>query len=337
MAKLISFNKNKNFRLDIERWRDKRRMGRYLQYYLKPIRDERNSLAKNIDFYGPLTVVLLISFVLILTYSGNPVRAIVMFLPVMVFEVFTAFSIRKFFIQNATVHKKLWNAGERCRENIKKIKSLPKLERLVVEILEKIEGFTDVHIILSSENKEKRSGGSTVIRALLHGAPVAVGCLLAAPDHSNILGEQVIRFRSELTSLNLKAGVLVTTGFYSSEARRAAVEGKKKSRVVLLDLFWLVELARETGHKVFPTLAQEQNKIHKRSTERLPELARKIFAKEKARGYLLASGIMLAMYFLVGQSFKIGYALFGLFNLILAIYCLISNRENDLWGSVRTK
>lgn len=338
MARFISL-KNRIFTLDIEKWREMRKKGRYFRYCFKPAGDDRNALARSIDFYGPLAAVLLVTGALAAGCGGVRFSTLAAALPVMALEVFTAFRLRKWFQFNASLHYRLWTASRQCQENIKKLGSVRKLEKLMVEILEKIDGFTEVKPSGGTGKKEKHPGGGIAVRALLHGEPVAVGCLLPDSDKGLISSESVLKFREEMTGSGVRAGILAAAGFFTGEARRAALEDRKNRRIALLDLYRLVELARETGHRVFPSLPGEQPAGGEKSAGDYRELFRKALSREKSKSYLFAAGIILAMCCMTMSTGGIspGYVIFGAVNLALSLYCLLSNRESDLLGPVRPR
>jgi len=337
VARFISL-RNKIFVLDIEKWRELRKRGRYLRYCVKPVRDDRNSLARTIDFYGPLAAVLLVTGAVAAGYGGFRPGTLAVALPLMALEVLIAFRLRKWFQSNASLHYRLWTAGRQCQENIKKTGPAG-LEKLMVEILEKIDGFTEVKTTGGHGKKGKHPGGGISVRALLHGEPVAVACVPPDLDKGLVSPESVIKFREEMKNSGFSAGILAAAGFFTGEARRAALEERKNIRIALLDLYRLVELARETGHRVFPSLPGEQREGGKKNAGAYRGLFRKALAREKSRGYLYAAGIMLAMICITGSGGGIGtgYVLFGVVNLALSLYCLLSNRESDLLGPVRPR
>lgn len=337
MARFISL-KDRVFILDIDKWREMRKRGRYLRYCIKPVRDERNSLARNIDFYGPLAAVLLVTGAVAAGYGGVRPGSLAAALPLMALEIFIAFRLRKWFRANARLHYRLWTAGRQCQENIKKMGSARRLEKLMVEILEKIDGFSELKPAGGKGRKEKPEGGIAV-RALLQGEPVAVACLLPDSDNSLVSPECVLKFREEMINNGFRKGIIAAAGFFSGEARRAALEDRKNSRIVLLDLYRLVDLARETGHRVFPALPGDQPGEAAKNTGAYRGLFRKALSRDKANGYLYAAGTILAMYCTAGDAGGMipFYAVFGAVNLGLSLYCILSNRESELLRPAQEK
>lgn len=317
------------FRLDIERWREMRRKGRYLRYYLRPLRDDRNTLARAVDFYGPLLVLILITWAAAAVYSDNSFRTFVIAVPLTAAEVLAAFRLRRMLRENAAVHDRLWRAGRQCQERIKNIGGTEKLEKLVAEILEKVEGFSDVHTIKDPAESPNIQGGGISVRALYLGVPVAVGCLADGVEEP-VAAEKVLKFKEETSSLGHRTGILVAAGVFSGEARRAAREGKK--RIALVDLFKLVELARETGHDIFPAAPGDRAPAASSREVMLHRLFRIALSREKARAYFFSAGVMLGMYYLAGAAgtYTAVYMAFAAVNMALSIYCLLSNRESDL-------
>lgn len=330
MVRLFSLKKL-IFKLDINTWRERRKKGSCLRYYLRPFQDDRNNLARNIDFYGPLAVILIVTLAAAAGYAGISFRALALALPLMALEVYAAFRIRREFRNKAAVHSRLWKAGRLCQERIKNIGGPGKLEDLVIEILEKIDGFSDVHAVREPDKERIVSGGMSV-RALYRGVPLAVSCITPDAEGGLIPAERVLEFKEEMKRLEISQGVLVAAGSYTGEARRAALEGGGK--VILVDLYRLVELARQTGHGIFPAVPGEAQAGRGKISAGRKKLFRIALSREKARGYFLSAGVLLAVHYLTGpeEAFRPVYLAFGLVNLALSMYCLLSNREGDLLG-----
>lgn len=325
------FNTGKRlFKLRLTRWREKKLSGKYIRYYIKPAVDGRNVLARNIDFYGPLVVLLLATYALVAIYSGSYLLALVLGLPVMAGEIFIALRLRRMFQNNTITHNKLWMAGRKCQEDIGKITDIDEFSKLVIEILGKVPGLTDVHIVKDRGITGYHIGIDIAARAIRQGIPIAIGCLIPGFDKSELKAKMIFHFKEELKSLNIREGILVAAGNFSVEAKRAALEGKNK--IILVDQYKLVELARLTGHPVFPAAGDPANDSDKKDLL-YSSLIRYAFAREKAKGYFFAGGIMLLLYYIasVADFFNTGYLLFGIFNLGLSIYCLLSNREKDFF------
>lgn len=336
MVKFFSLGR-RIFRLDIERWRAMRRKGRYLRYYLRPLRDDRNILARTVDFYGPLLAAVLVTWAIAAGYSGNSSRTFVIAAPLTAVEIYAAFRLRRTLRQNAALHDRMWRDGRQCRERIKNIGGLEKLEELVVEILEKAEGFSDVHAIRELAENPNATGEGISVRALYLGVPVAVGCLAGDVGDEPVSAEKVLKFKEETSSLGHRAGILVAAGLYSGEARRAAREGRK--RITLVDLYKLVELARETGHGIFTAAPGDRAPAAASRAVMFHKLVRIALSREKAGSYFISAGVMLGVFYLTGVAgvYTVGYMAFAGVNLALSIYCLLSDRESDILGPARLK
>jgi hypothetical protein len=308
-----------------------RRRGKYLRYYIKPVQDGRNTLARQVDFYGLLLAVLIVTYGLLLSYTGSHIRALFLALPLLAAETLLAFRLRRMLKDSAALHNRFWRVGRQCQERIKSTGSLKDLEKLVVEILGKLAGFTDVHTVKERSEAGGPADSGIAARALYGGLPVAVSCVMPEGGGDNAVpAETVIKFADEIKNLGIKRGIMVAAATFSSEARRAALEGKNK--VTLVDLYRLVELARLTGHPVFPAPAGEAESGRAASSFKYKKLIRYALGKEKTRGYLLSAGLIFVLYFKARAEGAFGsyYLALGMLNLALSIYCLVSNREGDL-------
>ncbi|MFZ5644009.1 MAG: restriction endonuclease [Bacillota bacterium] len=324
----------KKLYMGFKRWKDLRDRGRYLKYYIKPAGNGRNLLSTNIDFYGLLAFALLSTYLALAVYTGSPLKATYYGIPLMIAEAYAAFRIRRALEKEANAHKRLWRAGRLCQEKIKSLGSSTNLEVLVMEVLEKLPGFSDVHVLKDEMELDDKNDSniSLGLRALYQGRPVLVGCIVPEEGKS-ISHENVSAFIEEVKRINIKEGIMVAGGIFTTEAKRAAREGKK--RIILIDLYRLVEFCRQAGHVIFSPVQNDVNgdKVQKHSNV-LRVFLRFAFSREKARGYLLSGLIMIVLYMTTLSSgiLGIGYLFFGAINLALSLYCIVSNRELDLIG-----
>lgn len=319
------------FSLSIEKWKDLRARGKYLRYYIKPSASHRNSLARNIDFYGLMLVLLLAAFATLTAHTGSAFRGLLLSVPLMTAGLFIAFKIRNILEKAEIDHQRLWMAGRQCQERIKSIAASGGMNMLVVEILEKMPGFSDVHIIKDRPDENNTSG--TAVRALYRGSPVAVVSIDGEGDSISV--EKVLQFKQEIKKLDIPAGIMVAPGTFSGQVRRAALEGKKN--ITLVDLYRLVDLARISGHSIFPLLPEVKSN-ESMISQSYRKLFRSALERAKAKSYFLSAGLMIAMYFtsLSLDYWGSAYLLFGVINLGLAIYCIVSNRERDLFPVGKT-
>lgn len=323
--------------IDLEKLKEMRRRGKYLRYYVKPVRAGRNTLAKNLDFYIITAAVAVTACFMLAGYTGSPKKALVYTLIIMLPAVWLAVKIKKHTEGEEIDHKRLWRAGKLCQQRIKELGSGDKLSGLMMEIMEKMPVFSDVHL-LKENDRGNDQGLNISLRALRQGRPLAVGCLAAVENDDRVPAERVAQFLGELERLNIEEGILVSAGDFSHEARRAAREGGKK--VTLVDLYRLVELTRLVGHNIFPAqlLPDSEGKSGSQKAYR-QRLFRNAFLRNKARGYLAAAAIMTALYFTVIPPGLSGaaYLACAAVNLALSVYCIVSNREPDLLGATGKK
>jgi hypothetical protein len=320
--------------IDLKKLRAMRAKGRYLRYYVRPAGNGRNTLAKNIDFYGLTAAAAVIACFILAGYTGSPARALLYTIFIMMPVVWLAARIKKAAERERVTHFMLWRAGRLCQQRIKDLGSGEKLQGLLLEILEKMPAFSDVHLLKGNEDCSPQAV-SMDLRALRQGAPLLVGSIMPGPDEDKVPAEKVSVFMAEIARLNMKEGILVAAGTFSNEARRTAREGGKK--VALVDIYRLVELSRMAGHSIFPAQScpEPGDQAGRRQIQRR-KLLRNAFSRDKARGYLLSSAMMIALYCTLAPPGLPGavYLFFGAANLTLALYCFISNRETDLLGGL---
>ncbi|MHB8157045.1 MAG: restriction endonuclease [Desulfocucumaceae bacterium] len=313
-----------------DRWREKRRSSKYIGYYIKPAGNGRNILARKIDFYGIILAAIIVTFLILASYAGSPVRAAYLTVPLAIPLVFIAFKIRMTMDNRSNEHKRLWRAGWLCQERIKKIGSKEDLDRLLAEVLEKLPGFSDVHIVLDDLGGEGDKVLSMSVRAVHNGKPVIVGGITYESSGSSIPAERVLQFTNSMRGKDIPEGILVAVGEFSEEARRASKEGR--IRIALVDLYNLVELSRQAGHSIFHANQPEGEAVGALLRQRYKKFFRFALGRNKAKRYLFAAGLLLTMYYTAIRESMLGagYLAFAAVNLILFIYCVLSNREIDI-------
>lgn len=303
-----------------------------MRYYVRPAKSD-SSLAKNIDFYGFFLAASIVIFIISAHFAGSLLKGLLMTLPMMPPAICMALKIRKAMEKEAAVHGRMWRAGRICRERIKNISDVDGLNTLAAEILEKIPGYSGVHVLDDCPGKDKDKSVSMAVRAVYEGGPVVAGCIIPGDGDSPVPSEKIACILEEIKSSDIKWGILVTSGTFSGEARRAAMELKKN--VTLADLYRIVDLARETGHEIFPAVCYNGNAEKDKKTLGYKKLIRFALEREKAKKYLYSAGLLLAMYCIAGgaDTFSAGYPALAAVNLLLAVYCIIGNREKDLLGA----
>lgn len=314
----------------LDKLREIRVRGRYMRYYIRPAQSAGNPVARNIDFYGLLLAASAVIFLISSSLAGSPLRGLFLTAPLMAPVAYTAFRIRKALENEAAVHGRVWKAGRICRERIKNISAVDRLNGLVVEILEKIPEYSGVHIVNERSGQEGDKSMSLAVRAMHRGVPVAVGCVIPDDADKPVTYEKIACLLKEIKKLDTKGVILAATGQFSGEARRAALELKKN--LTLVDLYRLVDLARATGHEIFPPVSSEGGPEKEIGLFRYKKLKRFALERGKAKSYLYSAGLILAMYYTAGESgiFSAGYLFFAALNLFLSAYCIVGNREKDL-------
>lgn len=319
------------FSLGLGRLREIRSRGKYRRYYVKPAQSV-NPMASNIDFYGLLLAASFVVFTVSTWYTGSPSRGLFVTAPLMTPVVYLAFRIRRALENEARLHNRLWRAGRICQEKIKNI-GIDNLNTLVMEILEKIPGYSDVHLIKDRPGEKGDISMCMSVRALREGEPVVVGCVIPDDCDTPVTTEKISYLLEEMKKLDIKGGILVAAGTFSGEARRAALELKKI--VTLVDLYRIVDLARKTGHEIFPSGISDGKPEKEIGSFRYKKLFRYALEREKAKNYLFSAGLLLAMYYAAVEAgiFSFTYLIFAMVNIALSLYCIMVNREKDLLGS----
>lgn len=324
------------FRLDISAWRENRRSGKLLRYYMKPADDNRNRLARWIDFYGTLLLTIIVTFLIMYSAFDEPRLAALFSIPLIAGEILLAFRIKVRRKNDRLLHKKIWQAGASALNKIQGIDSREEFSELVGEVLGKLEYFSDVHTV----QNQSPENNNIPLRAVCNGVPVAVGCEIARNEKNEIEAEQVALYVQGMEKIGLNSGILVAGGTFSEEARQVALRASKKYTIRLIDAIKLVELARQAGHEIFPAegISYGQSEKHTTRHMRRKLLASAVSGRKRGKGYLTASGVMFAMYLLFKaiNPYSAMYLAFAGLNLALALYCMWTAREKELLAPLET-
>lgn len=323
------------FRLELNGWREKRRTGRLMRYYIKPADDGRNRLARRIDFYGTLLVTMLLTLLFIQGIAGNPARALIYTLPLWAVEVIVAAKIKTRKKTLYALHRKIWLAGKEALASIQGIKKPEEFTGLVSQILCGLPYCRDVHAVQGDE-----SGLPGIsLRAVCNGVPVLINTDLPGGDSKETGPEQVMSFLGEMNKSGLGSGIMISAGEFSEEARRVALEAGKGCTIRLVNVVKLVELARQAGHDIFSVdgnkPAQPQVAPGRLYRERVYREA--LRGRKKSLGYFTASAVMAALYIAFNMgSYNPMYMAFALFNLALGLYCLRAAGDRELLAPLET-
>lgn len=318
------------FSLNLSHWRERRLSGRLMRYYVKPAEDNRNHLARWIDFYGMLLVAVMLTFMVMYAAMEQPLRALLYSLPFWALEIAALLNIKAKKRNSYILHKKIWMAGRDALASIQGIKTRDDFSILVSQIFNKLFFCKDVHV--AKRNDGENSGVS--LRAVCNGVSVVISCDVPEGDKKETGPERVAEFVEEMKTAGLNGGVLVSSGDFSEEAKAVAADAGRIYIIRLVNSVKLVELARQAGHEIFSLEDVDQLKIsdHAGYNNSRRMLKAAVGNRKRGFGYLSTSLILFAMYLTLNipGSFNAFYLAFAFINMGLYLYCVRTAGEREL-------
>ena len=309
---------------------------RHWRFYLQPQEDKRNKLARWVDHYGILLLVMVATYLIVLNIA-RPGTALILSLPLFVMELGLARKINKTKQTTYLNHKKIWRAASLCREELSGLDSSAELFTAVKGLMLKLEKFKGTRFRKIPYTMDQ---GVFLYRFTSMGVPVALGVAALTGGGKTIQWQQVMDFLNNIKGLGYKNAIYVTNGNFSDDVRRLAAGQSKSINMRLLDITDLVDLSRLAGYGSFsrdedmtkglsPAGAGQMHGSFLRATVS--------GGRKKSYRYLWAAFIIAAMYFFTGVQgpATLLYYLLGVVNLILFIK-LYRERENIIGESLES-
>lgn len=312
-----------DFRVRLVRWHERRRKGKLMRYFIKPAEDNRNKLARWLDFYGVLIILMFMTFVVLFNATNHWGKTFLYALPLCGLEAIVAWriKIKKGMVQS--LHKAIWSAGKQALAKIQKIENQHEFETLVFDILHNLSYCQDAHFVQNPGliGEVKKPG---MMRVQCNQVSLVVHCHI--PGDTGLTGsEQLKILLSQIETSGLQGGLLVSSGDFSEETKTLALENGKQFSLRLINAAKLVELAREAKHAIFPLdTSEEKPGMPQGETWQQKNRARELLGKQKKKSYYLLVSIVLVgmLVFPLPVFLKIVYLVFAVINLMLYLYCL---------------
>jgi len=307
-------------------WRLQRRRQRFA-FRFRPKEDPRNNAARTLDLLV-LAAACGLGALVLLARFWPPVLTLPVALAAAAAGGAAARRFQKKREQLRRQRYRLWLAGQKCREEIKKLTTREEVVVFTSLLLAALPQFTELRVNRRSGEKTKAPSiiRSAALCARYKGVPVAVQCFAPAasgPEEEVALLQALGRF---LGRRGLRSALLVAPAPLSGEARRVIAALRKQYRVVTLTEEKLVELALQAGRQ--PAAGDGLEAAAEKKAEAEQKL---ILAPRKGRGHLLAAGVLWLVYAIASPAgFWSGvYLVLIAVNLVLALLCLAANRPDD--------
>lgn len=301
-----------------------RRRRQRLAFHFRPREDPRNNTARALDLLV-LAAVFWLGTLVFLAQFWPPGLALPVALAVAAAGGIAAGRFQKKREQQRRQRSRLWLAGQRCREEIKKLTTREEVVIFTSLLLARLPQFTELRVNQRGKGKTPSIARAAALCARYKGVPVAVQCLSpVSPEQEEV--KLLEAFGQFLARQDMRSALIVAPGTLSPGARRVIAGLRKKYRVVTLNEEKLVELALQAGQQPEPETGRE-GAGGKGSAAGFKQ----ILAQKKGIGYLLAAGVLWLIHSLSSPTgFRGGvYLVLIAFNLLLALICYAVNRPDD--------
>lgn len=226
---------------------------------------------------------------------------------------------------------RLWLAGQKCREEIKNLKTREELTVFVSLLLARLPQFTDLRVNQKKGEKNLQIDENIALSAKYKDVPIAMQCLPPAAS-----GQEEVKllrnFQKALAEEALARALIVVPGKLHPEARRVIAGLRKNYRVVTLNEERLVELAFQAGRG-----AEEGNLREGAREDATGEKGEKkvspdqlLLAPQKGLNYLLAAGVLWFISYLSSPAGLLNSLYLALIagNVALALACFLLNNAD---------
>lgn len=317
-------------------WRERYRKGALLRYYLnEPKDDPRSVLGKRLDMLGGLILFWLVCFILFFNLTGQPVKALSFSLPLLVPGALLMKRLVRSTEQKRGFRKKLWLAGQKITEEIKKMSSEEEFISYVRAVLAGLPDFKEALPKKRGKDKADLPSNSQRVdlRGFYKGVPLAVRCRLKKIDEKVIAGE-IRDFAGALHLAGYRNGLYITSGVFHAGVLPVVRDAARKGiKIKLVNRYGLIELARTTGFDSFRAESAGTGRPGQAANglpPGLPAFREAAFgSRKKVRNYFIY-GLLLCLgyFFLKGSTvLSLVYLFFAVLNFLAGAYCLFCNRN----------
>ncbi|OAT85513.1 restriction endonuclease [Desulfotomaculum copahuensis] len=314
-------------KLALASWQKRRRAGELKRYYVKPRADQRNIMARRLDFYGTLLLLWLILLVFLAAIRPLP-TALAAASAISLFAGWLAGKMQKKRLLLERHYQQVWTAASRFREKLKQAGSREELAALVFPLLKTLPRFEEV-------TDKKKGAASPFSRARYLGIPVSVHYLPAGETPAGSAAVQSLL--ATLPAGKTNNAIFAAAGEFTPDAVRLVNSVKSRFNIALLDERQLVALAGRARQLEGRAKAETQVATPdgtEYTGQAFAGWKQVFFRPRKSRGYLFTGALLLAAYAWLARFTPYAglYLAFGLVNLVLAVACLAVGRMETAPG-----
>lgn len=295
-----------------------------LVFRFRPKEDPRNNAARTLDLLV-MVAVFWLSALVFLAQFWPPGLVLPVSLAAAAAGGIAAGRFQKKREQLRRQRYHLWLAGQKCREEIKKLTTREEVAIFTALLLAGLPQFTELRVNQRGRGKVPSITRAAALCARYKGVPVAVQCLSpASPEQEKV--KLLEAFGQFLEQQEMRSALIVAPGTLSPGARQVIAGLRKKYRVVTLNEEKLVELALQAGRQPEPETGWEGA-----GGKGTAAGFKQILGQKKGSSYLLAAGVLWLIQVISSPGGFWGGVYLALIavNLALALICYVVNRPDD--------
>lgn len=317
--------KGRNIRLSFLNWRERYRKGALLRYYLhQPKEDTRSRFGRRLDILGGLLLAWLASFLLLANFTGRPVVALALSMPLLAAETLLLKKLWELREKRRRLQQRLWLAGQKFMEDILKMDPQKEFTPYVRDILTALPGFQEMKLKEAKKNGNAGTKQGIDLEFLYKGTPVAIRCMRREGD-KKIAPDDIRAFAGALHLGGYKNGLFVTSGDFGPGVLRVVGEAARKGiNIKPVDRYRLMDLARQAGSGAFrgeeaAPGAPSRTAGERRAAALAAFRDSALGSRKKARSYFFYGLLLYGGYVLLKDTTLLGpvYLFFALVNFLM--------------------
>lgn len=305
--------------LGIGPWKERRLKGTYLRYYIENPDDERNILARWLDFIGVIFVTWALSFILLAGITKTQ-KALLLSAALLVVGLVLTDMVKRRQLKKRLLHTRRKLAGESYLEKISNMENS--------EFYDFATNLFKRYGIKISSDQMTTGSKDEALAATFEQRPVWIKFF---NGEMSTIPAAVEKFLDNLTEENYTAGLVVTREKASSELKQVIVPYRNKMHIELLDKNRMAKLAAYLDHPSSSSLAEEfsQLKQHQEKSKRKLLLRELLGTRQKTEGYALSAGLLFVLFafWQTSTALSLVYLLFAMINTTLAATSFIMQRQ----------
>lgn len=300
-------------------WEKRRQRGTYLRYYIENPEDDRNILARWLDFLSILLVTWLLGFIL-LSGITKTLQALLFSAALLAIGLAITDIVKRKQLRQKLLHTRLELNKQSYLEKMERMKER-EFFSFATGLLEKY-GIQFTKENISIDLKEKIWEGTFKEK------PVWIKLFA---DDNKVTPAAMKKLINNLTAHDFTAGIVIIKGKVSPEVQHIIELERNKMYVEVLDRNRLAQMAASLENITLSrSLADEFSQLKKRQEqEKRKLLLREIIgSRQKTISFILSGVLLLVLsFFWQNTALSLVYAFFGMANISLAVISFVLERQ----------